>query len=129
MWYRTNELKVMFGATDYETRVKEEETYMHYKEGFEEEAEERKFNRYTGKELESNYLDEMVNYQHHPCNRVLAVLPLGVYMVKNGILTKTMEDELYGTRDDLENGILDELPEEELAEIRKDLDYCFNKIK
>lgn len=70
----------------------------------------------------------MLNYQYHPCNRVMAVMPLAIYEVENNKLTEAMENELYGTKEDLEAGLLNELPDEELAEIRKDVEYCFSYI-
>ncbi len=129
MSFRINELKVMFGSTDYKTRIEDEETYMHYKEDFNGFAKERGFETMPGGNMEATWFYEMLDYQHHPCNRIMAVLPLAVYQVQHNKLTKDMIDELVGAKEDLETGLLDQLPEEERVEIRKDLDFCFSKIK
>lgn len=127
MSYRINELKVMFGSRDYETRKAEEITYMHWREDFLQLTEERSKGA-PAATIEANWLYEMLDYQHHPANRIMATLPLIVYEVKNNILSENMTDELYFAREDYEKGLLDCLPKEELEEIKKDLEYCFSNL-
>lgn len=129
MWCRMNELKEMFGPTDYKTRLEEEITYMDFKKDFREFAKKRNFVKLSGGDMEANWLYEMLSYQHHPCNRVMAVMPLVVFQVECDKLTDAMRNELYGTIDDLKDGFLDELPIEEREEIKKDIDYCLSIIK
>lgn len=119
----------MFGSADFETRNKEEITYMHWRDTFNAFVKKRHLESRSGGDIEATWLYEMVNYQHHPCNRVMAALPVVVYEVQNNKLTEAMEDELYGTKEDLDDGLLDELPAEELVEIKKDLEYCFSRLK
>lgn len=129
MSYRINELKVMFGSRDFETRNKEEITYMHWRDDFNDFVKKRNLEGSPGGNIEATWLYEMLDYQHHPCNRVMAALPLVVYEVKNNKLTEAMEDELYGTKEDFDEGLLDQLPIEELDEIKKDLEFCFSRLK
>lgn len=118
----------MFGSADFEKRNEEEITYMHWRDTFDTFVKERHLEGRPGGDIEATWLYEMLNYQHHPCNRVMAALPLVVYEVRNNKLTEAMEDELYGTKEDLDDGLLDQLPTEELDEIRKDLDFCFSRL-
>ena len=126
---RMLELKRMFGSANFEIRNKEEITYMHWRDHFNTFVKERHLENQPGGNIQASWLYEMLDYQHHPCNRVMAVLPLVVYEIQHDKLTEVMEDELYGTKDDLDDGLLDELPIEELNEIKKDLEFCFSNLK
>ena len=114
----------MFGNLDLETRIKEEETYMQWKEEF-----NRNLKFHDSEKgiraLQNHWLyDWSSELQEEPTGRVMVVLPVLLYEVEQGILPVEMEGELYGTKDDLEDGLLDDLPEEELNEIKKDLQHC-----
>lgn len=114
----------MYGNTDIEKRIEEEETYMQWKEEFKRNL---KFHdpEKGVRVLQYHWLcDWSQELQEEPTGRVMVVLPILMYELKQGVLPVEMEGELYGTKDDLEDGLLDELPDEELNEIKNDLQYC-----
>lgn len=122
----------MFGKEDLEKRIEEviekypdRDTYMEWK---------RRYNKYyahpaEARTLQNNWLWDKGGMQYDPADRVMVVMPLVLYQVELGCLSEEMEDELYGTKEDLEDGLLDDLDELEIELLKADLDYCFKKLK
>lgn len=119
----------MFGSTDYEERKKNEETYAQWKDEFQEILKHTS-NDWSAKKIQNFWLELWIgDDEDDPTYRVMIVLPLIVYQINKGILTKEMEEELYCTKEDFDDGFLDEIPETELNQIKKDLEFCFSRIK